>query len=216
VKIQPNSKLVMIGDSITDCNRARPIAEAASWDSLGTGYVSLVNAFLTATTPQARIRVINMGIGGNTVADLAARWSSDVLDLKPDWLSVMIGVNDVWRQFDQRLQTETHVSVDQYGKTLETLIRTTRPQLKGLVLMTPFFIEPNRADPLRKMLDEYGAVVRELAGRHQAIFVDTQAAFDNILTELHPMAMAADRVHPNLTGHMLLARAFLNVIDYTW
>lgn len=216
MKIQPNSKLVMIGDSITDCNRARPIAEAASWDSLGTGYVSLVNAFLTATTPQARIRVINMGIGGNTVADLAARWSSDVLDLKPDWLSVMIGVNDVWRQFDQRLQTETHVSVDQYGKTLETLIRTTRPQLKGLVLMTPFFIEPNRADPLRKMLDEYGAVVRELAGRHQAIFVDTQAAFDNILTELHPMAMAADRVHPNLTGHMLLARAFLNVIDYTW
>ena len=206
----------MIGDSITDCNRARPIAEAASWDSLGTGYVSLVNAFLTATTPQARIRVINMGIGGNTVADLAARWSSDVLDLKPDWLSVMIGVNDVWRQFDQRLQTETHVSVDQYGKTLETLIRTTRPQLKGLVLMTPFFIEPNRADPLRKMLDEYGAVVRQLAGRHQAIFVDTQAAFDNILTELHPMAMAADRVHPNLTGHMLLARAFLNVIDYTW
>jgi len=216
MKIQPNTKLVMIGDSITDCGRARPIAEAASWDSLGTGYVSLVNAFLSATLPQARIRVVNMGVGGNTVSDLAARWSSDVLDLKPDWLSVMIGINDVWRQFDTRLQTETHISVDQYAKTLDTLIRATRPQLKGLVLMTPYFIEPNRADPLRAMMDEYGAVVRELAGRHQAIFVDTQAAFDNILTGLHPMALAVDRVHPNLTGHMLLARAFLNAVDYTW
>ena len=216
MKIQPNSKLLMIGDSITDCNRARPIAEAASWDSLGTGYVSLVNAFLTATLPQARIRVVNMGVGGNTIGDLAARWLSDVLDLKPDWLSVMIGINDVWRQFDTRLQTETHISVDKYAQTLDALIRATRPQLKGLVLMTPYFIEPNRADPLRAMMDKYGAVVRELAGRHGAIFVDTQAAFDNILTELHPMALAADRVHPNLTGHMLLARAFLNAVDYTW
>jgi lysophospholipase L1-like esterase len=216
MKIQPNSKLLMIGDSITDCGRARPIAEAASWDSLGTGYVSLVNAFLTATLPQAHIRVVNMGVGGNTVSDLAARWSSDVLDLKPDWLSVMIGINDVWRQFDSRLQTETHISVDKYAQTLETLIRAIRPQLKGLVLMTPYFIEPNRADPLRAKMDEYGAAVRELAGRHQAIFVDTQAAFDNILTELHPMALAADRVHPNLTGHMLLARAFLNAVDYAW
>jgi len=116
-----------------------------------------------------------MGVGGNTVGDLAARWPSDVLALNPDWLSVMIGINDVWRQFDTRLQTETHISVDEYAQTLETLIRTTRPQLKGLVLMTPFFIEPNRAEPLRAKMDEYGAVVRELAGRYEAIFVDTQA-----------------------------------------
>jgi len=216
MKIQPNSKLLMIGDSITDCNRARPIAEAAGWDSLGTGYVNLINAFLTATMPQARIRVVNMGVGGNTVSDLAARWSTDVLDLKPDWLSIMIGINDVWRQFDQRLQTETHVSVDDYAKTLDRLLSATRPQLKGLVLMTPFFIEPNRAEPLRAMLDQYGAVVRGLAERYQAVFVDAQAAFDSVLTEVHPMSMAADRVHPNLTGHMLLARAFLNAIDYTW
>jgi lysophospholipase L1-like esterase len=216
MKIQPNTKLLMIGDSITDCNRARPIAEAASWDSLGSGYVSLVNAFLTATSPRARIRVVNMGVSGNTVGDLAARWPSDVLALNPDWLSVMIGINDVWRQFDTRLQTETHISVDEYSQTLESLIRATRPQLKGLVLMTPFFLEPNRAEPLRAKMDEYGGVVRDLAGRYEAIFVDTQAAFDNILTELHPMALAADRVHPNLTGHMILARAFLNAVDYTW
>lgn len=215
MKIQPNTKLLMLGDSITDCGRVRPIAEA-SGDALGTGYVSLINACLTATSPQARIRIVNMGVSGNTVRDLAARWSSDVVGLNPDWLSILIGINDVWRQFDTRLQIEEHISLDEYARTLETLIRTTRPQLKGLVLMTPYFIEPNRADPMRAKMDEYAAVVRKLAERYQAILVDTQAAFDSVSAELHPMALAGDRVHPNLTGHMILARAFLKAVDYTW
>ncbi|MCX6039278.1 MAG: SGNH/GDSL hydrolase family protein [Chloroflexi bacterium] len=215
MKIQPNTKLLMLGDSITDCGRVRPIAEA-SGDALGTGYVSLINACLTATSPQARIRIVNMGVSGNTVRDLAARWSSDVVGLNPDWLSILIGINDVWRQFDTRLQIEDHISLDEYARTLETLIRTTRPQLKGLVLMTPYFIEPNRADPMRAKMDEYAAVVRKLAERYQAILVDTQAAFDSVSAELHPMALAGDRVHPNLTGHMILARAFLKAVDYTW
>jgi lysophospholipase L1-like esterase len=215
MKIQPNTKLLMIGDSITDCGRARPIAEAGG-EALGTGYVSLINACLTATSPQACIRIVNMGVSGNTVRDLAARWSSDVVALHPDWLSIMIGINVVWRQFDTRLQIEEHIGLDEYAQTLETLIRTTRPQLKGLVLMTPCFIELNRADPMRAKMDEYGAVVRELAERYQAILVDTQAAFDGVLAELHPMALAGDRIHPNLTGHMILVRAFLKAVDYTW
>jgi lysophospholipase L1-like esterase len=215
MKIQPNTKLLMIGDSITDCGRVRPIAEA-SGEALGTGYVSLINACLTAFSPQARIRIVNMGVSGNTVRDLAARWSSDVVALHPGWLSILIGINDVWRQFDARLQIEEHIGLDEYAQTMETLIRTTQPQLKGLVLMTPYFIEPNRADPMRAKMDEYGAVVRKLAERYQAILVDTQAAFDSVLAELHPMALAGDRIHPNLTGHMILARAFLKAVDYTW
>jgi lysophospholipase L1-like esterase len=90
------------------------------------------------------------------VRDLAGRWQSDVLNLKPDWVSIMIGIHDVWRQFDAPLQTEWHVSLDEYSSVLEQLVRTTRPQLKGLVLMTPYFIEPNRADPMRVMMDMYG------------------------------------------------------------
>lgn len=216
MKIHTNSKLLMIGDSITDCGRARPIAEASHWDALGNGYVSLINAFLTATLPQERIRIVNMGIGGNTVRDLAQRWSTDVLDLQPDWLSIMIGTNDVWRQFDTRLQTETHISIDEYTKTIDKLINAIKPKLKGLVLMTPFFIEPNISDPMRALMDRYGFAVRDLAERHGGIFVDTQAAFNDAMTELHPMTLASDRVHPNLTGHMILARAFLNAIEYRW
>jgi len=215
MKIQPDSKLLMIGDSITDCDRARPIAEAQG-GALGTGYVSIINACLTATIPQARIRVINMGVSGNTVRDLAARWDSDVVALRSDWLSIMIGINDVWRHFDTQMQMETQIDLDEYSQTLERIIQKVLPNLKGLILMTPYFIEPNRADPMRSMMDEYGAAVRNLAERYAAVLVDTQAAFDRVLTDLHPRALAEDRVHPNMIGHMLLARAFLKAVEYTW
>jgi len=108
MKIEPKTKLLMIGDSITDVGRARPIGEGRN-DELGKGYVSFVDALLNSVYPQAAIRVINMGISGNTVRDLKARWQTDVLNLKPDWLSIMIGINDVWRQFDSPKQTEHHV-----------------------------------------------------------------------------------------------------------
>jgi lysophospholipase L1-like esterase len=215
MNIHSNSTLLMTGDSITDCGRVRPVAETVSWD-LGNGYVALIHALLGATCPGQNIRIRNTGISGNTVRDLAARWQSNVLDLKPDWLSIMIGINDVWRQLDAPLQTEWHVSLDEYASILEQLVHTTRPQLKGLVLMTPFFIEPDRANPMRAMTDRYGAVVRYLAGQYQAILVDTQAAFECVLTEVHPIALASDRVHPNLAGHMVLARAFLKALEYAW
>jgi lysophospholipase L1-like esterase len=214
IKIQPDSKLLMIGDSITDCGRARPLADTP--DALGTGYVSLINACLTAVMPQTRIQLINMGISGNTVRDLAARWERDVLAHRPDWLSIMIGINDVWRQFDAWLPSESTIDLEEYRQTLEKLIQTTRPYLKGLVLMTPYLIEPDRADPMRAKMDAYGAAVGELAGRYTAVLVDTQAAFDTVLAELEPQALAADRIHPNLAGHMILARAFLQAVEYTW
>ncbi len=213
--IDPGSKLLMIGDSITDCGRASPVGEAFQ-NGLGSGYVSLVNALLTATYPRHAIRVVNMGLGGNTVLDLAARWEEDVLALQPDWLSVMIGINDVWRQFDAPLHPEWHVSLETYADTLEALIQKTRPRLKGLVLLSPYLIEPNRADPMRAMMDRYGQAMRGIAEKYQAIFVDTQAAFDQVLESMHPMSLAWDRVHPGLSGHAVLARAFLLAIDYVW
>ncbi len=213
--IKPRSKLLMIGDSITDCGRAYPVGEAAN-DGLGNGYVSLVNALLSATYPAHNIQVINMGIGGNTVLDLAARWESDVLALRPDWLSVMIGINDVWRQFDTPRQTELHVPLDVYASTLEELTEKTRPLVQGLVMLSPYFIEPDKAEPMRAMMDTYGAAMRQIAQRQRAIFVDTQAALDLLMKDIHPMNLASDRVHPNQVGHAALARAFLNAVEYVW
>jgi lysophospholipase L1-like esterase len=122
----------------------------------------------------------------------------------------------VWRHFDARLLVERQVGFDEYAATLEKLVRTTRPRLTGMVLMTPYMIEPNRADPMRAAMDRYSDVVRDLAQRYEAILVDTQAAFDQVLEHVHPMALAGDRVHPNLSGHMVIARAFLKAVGFQW
>jgi lysophospholipase L1-like esterase len=210
-KLAAGSKLVMIGDSITDCERARPIGEGL-FGALGKGYVSMVEATLTATMPERRIRVVNMGTSGNTVLGLAARWKTDVLDLHPDWLSVMIGINDVWRQFDLPLQTEEHVLLDRYTHVLGDLVQKTRPMVKGLILLTPYVIESNPSDPMRAMMDRYGAAVKQVASAHNCLFVDVQAAFDAVLRHVHPMALAWDRIHPNQAGHMVIAKALLTAL----
>lgn len=212
--LSARSTLLFIGDSITDCGRD-PTGNPTPWNlnaGLGRGYVELVASHLGAVHPAHAVRIINRGVSGHTVRDLAARWSTDVVAAKPDWLSVMIGINDVWRQFDQPLVPEAHVQPEVYATTLTRLVRTTRPKVRGLVLMTPYFIEPNRADLMRRRMDEYGAIVKEIADRHDALCVDTQAAFDAVLTHTHPMTLAWDRIHPNGTGHMILARAFLAAI----
>ena len=213
IKIHPNSTLLMIGDSITDCGSVSPCSEVVR-DPLGYGYVQLINEIFSACFPQQHIRILNKGISGNTVRNLAARWQSDVLDLKPDWLSILIGINDVWPKFDACQPDAWFVSIDEYAATLERLIHTTCPRLRGLVLMTPYCIEPDRADPMRAMMDQYGDVVRRLAGQYQTILVDTQAEFDSVLTEVHPTVLALDRVHLKPTGHIILAQAFLKAVEY--
>ncbi len=215
MKLEIDSKLVMIGDSITDAGRAQPVGEGL-FDALGRGYVSLVDALLGTVYPELGIRVVNMGTGGHTVRDLDRRWQTDVLDLKPNWLSVMIGTNDVWRQFDSPRQPETHVLPGEYEQTLDALLTRTLPSVPNIVLMTPFYLEPNPADPMRRRMDEYGGIVRELAAQHGTLCVDTQAAFDKVLTAYYPAAIAWDRVHPSQTGHMIIARAFLDTVGFQW
>lgn len=211
MKIAPHNKLIFIGDSITDCERARPIGEGL-FGAVGKSYVQLLEGFLGAIHPAHGIRIVNMGTSGHTVLDLKARWQTDVLDMKPDWLSIMIGVNDVWRQFDLPRQNEIHVLPKVYEKTLNDLAGKTRPKLKGLIMLAPFYLEPNRDDAMRARMDEYGAIVKKIAAKHRAIFIDTQAEFDAVLKHMHSNAIAWDRVHPNIIGHAVIARAFMNAI----
>ena len=216
LRLQKGEKLVMIGDSITDVGRARPIGEGRADDALGRGYVMMVDALLGAVYPERMIRVINMGVSGNTTRDLKARWQTDVLDLKPDWLSIMIGANDVWRQYDSPKQTERHVLIDEYERNLAELVSSTKPQVKGLVLMAPYYIESNRQDAMRATMDRYGAVVKKVAAATGSVFVDTQASFDRVLTTYYPAMINWDRVHPNPTGSALIARAFLTAVGFDW
>jgi len=213
MKVGDKQTLVCIGDSITDCGRTRPVGMK---DGLGKGYVSMIDALLPACCPENHVRILNTGISGNQIIDLDARWKPDVLDLSPDWLSMLIGINDVWRHFDDPLRPDK-VSPQCFEETYRKLLESTRPRLKGgLILATPFFLEPNRKDPMRAKMDEYGALVRNLAGEFDAVLVDLQAAFDRYLRNNPSQSLAGDRVHPNPGGHMIIATTFLTALGTDW
>jgi lysophospholipase L1-like esterase len=203
--------ILFIGDSISDYNRTRPVGEGLA-NAWGTSYVADVGALLNCMYPELALRIINMGVSGNQVRDLDGRWETDVMALKPDWVSVLIGINDVWRQFDSPYMPETHVPLDEYERTYEKLICRTLPTVKGMILMTPYFMEPNRGDPMRARMDEYSAVVKKLAEKHNCTFVDLQTAWDGLFQHMHPCNIAWDRIHPNQVGCMYIAKQFLKAV----
>jgi lysophospholipase L1-like esterase len=208
VKMQDGDTLLLTGDSITDCDRSRPVGEDSG---LGYGYVALVNAAFAAREPQSSIRILNTGISGNRVIHLEDRWQTDVLNLEPDWLSILIGINDVWHQFSNP-QDPNQVDLGRFSATYRRLLDQTRPRLKGLILMTPFLIETDRADPMREKMDAYGKAVVSLAEEFEAVLVDVQAAFDRYLLHRPGTTLCDDRVHPNLIGHTIIAEAFRDAL----
>ncbi len=212
MKIENGQSILFTGDSITDCGRAHPVGERAG---LGDGYVALVDSLLAACCTDCNIRVRNTGISGNRVIDLEARWQTDILDLEPDWLSVMIGINDVWWQFESPLDPN-QVYVERYEATYRKLLDQTRPGLKGLVLMTPYLIEPNLSDPMRERMDAFGSVTQRLSSEYDAVLVDVQAAFDAYLIHRPAQSLSDDRVHPNRAGHMIIAKSLLAAIQFDW
>ena len=212
MKIENNSRIVFIGDSITDCGRDKPIGQN---QGLGNGYVNCVNSLIEANDYEAQFEIINMGTGGNRIVDLEERWSTDVTELNPQWVSIMIGINDVWRQFDCP-RSKNQVSIQKFESVYRNLLENTLNYTKGIILMTPFYIEKNPDDPMRKMMDQYSRVVAKLAKEYKTLFVDTQRVFGRFLMSNPTQMLCWDRVHPNLTGHFIIAKGFLNTIDFKW
>lgn len=211
LEIQAGQTLLFTGDSITDCGRAYPLGEGSA---IGDGYVCQVDALLRARYPQTHVRVLNTGINGHRVTDLRDRWQSDILDHAPDWLSVMIGINDVWRHFDTP-DDPAPVSPELFETTYRALLKRI-PEKTTTLLATPFFIQADPADPMRVMMDAYGAIVKNLAREFRTHCIDTQAAFDAYLNHQPAETLAEDRVHPNPTGHSILAKAFLDSMGFEW
>ena len=208
---EAHDTVLFIGDSISDYERTRPVGEGL-FNAWGRSYVACAGALLNCMYPELGLRVVNMGISGNQVRDLKARWQTDVFDRRPDWVSVLIGINDVWRQFDCPQMPETHVSPEEYEATYEELIKATLPRVKGMILMTPYYMEPNKQDTMRARMDVYGDIVKKLAARYGLTCVDLQAGWDRLFKHMHSTSIAWDRVHPNQTGCMYIAKQFLAAV----
>lgn len=202
-----HQKILFVGDSITDAGRR---ASAAPY---GDGYVAMVRSLLLARYPNLGLRFANRGVSGDTVRHLAARWERDVLAERPDWLSVGIGINDVWRTFGG--DPFEAVPLPEYEATLRDLLGQARQEIGArIILIEPYMIEPDRAQPMRRQMDWYGEVVGRLAAEYGATLVRAQAAFDAALATTAPGDWSSDQIHPNGPGHALIALAFLRAIGF--
>lgn len=210
--IQDKEKILFVGDSVTDDGRARPIGEGNGF-SLGYGFVRLIDSYFAVDYPERRIHTVNMGVSGNTSRDLLKRWDSDVNALEPDWVVLCIGFNDVWRQFDLPSVSECGVCPEEYRQNLNAIADKTKAKM---IWMTPYYLEPNKADPMRARMDEYGAICKEEAAKRGIPCIDLQEKFADILKYRYPAFITWDRIHPGPVGSVVIARAFLKQIGFEY
>ena len=129
-------RIIFAGDSVTDMGSAQPVGEGL-FDNMGHGYPRVIESLVTATYPELSIRFTNSGISGNTSKDLLARYERDVLSLNPQWMSICIGINDVWRQFDSPALTDQAVDPVEYEENLRTMIEQAKMSRTRATLCVP-------------------------------------------------------------------------------
>ncbi len=197
--------VLFTGDSITDCERARPIGDG--FGKMGNSYVSRIFVDTWADFPQNRIHYLNSAISGNTSKQLLDRFDEDVLAYAPDYVCIMIGVNDVWRHFDGcQLSTEL-IEPEETARNMETMIVKTLERGARPIILSPFFLDRNHEDPMRKMVDEINELYKKLAETYNIGYVDVQTPFDEYLKTGSSYILSNDRVHPKSVGISLLARS---------
>lgn len=202
IRFQAGQKILFIGDSITACGRRAPQSP------YGDGYVAEVVRWMTAAHPELGLKFENRGVNGDTTRDLLARWGADVLEEKPDWLFIKIGINDVWRLFDELMLEAVRQDEfkDNYTRLIERALGGTRAHI---VLIEPFLVETDHSERFRRLVMPYQQTVAHLAELYELGLVRLQPAFDRALLHLPAVELSEDRVHPTPLGHMLIAQQVL-------
>ncbi len=210
--IQPTDTVLFQGDSITDAGRDRGSDAPNDPAALGRGYAHYAAAMLLARRDGDAVRVFNRGVSGNRVTNLRDRWQADCLDLQPDVLSVLIGVNDSWHGVAKGTP-ENGVPLDEYEAVYRQILdraKDANPDLR-LVLCEPFTAKCGAVMVLDFFpdIDERRGIVKRLAADYGAVFVPFQQVFDDAAQSRPHESLASDGVHPTVAGHMLMAQAWV-------
>ena len=205
--------VVFQGDSITDGGRARTGNDCNH--TMGQSYAFFLSAQIGALYPERNLTFINRGISGNRVPDLATRWKTDTLDLKPNFLSIMVGINDLLRDGGRE-------TAEQYEQAYDQLLADTIAALPNIkiVLCEPFLL------PVGKYKDNYAvvmvelkkrqAIVAKLAAKYHLPLVRYQKAFDEACQKAPADHWSWDGVHPHYAGHALMAQEWLKTVNQFW
>ncbi|HEX8295321.1 MAG TPA: SGNH/GDSL hydrolase family protein [Chthoniobacteraceae bacterium] len=204
-----NARVLFQGDSITDGNRGR---NQDPNHILGHGYVFLIAAKYGAAFPERNLTFLNRGVSGNKVSDLAKRWPQDTVALKPDLLSVLIGVND----------NSANLPMDQFEQTYDALLaqaRAANPNLR-LVLCAPFTLpagsKKENFEPWNAGIKQRQEIVAKLAQKHRAALVRFQPVFEAACQKAPAEYWMWDGVHPTYAGHQLMAGEWVRAVTAFW
>ena len=205
-------KILFLGDSITDVGRN---TNNGSLISIGQGYPLLVDACLSVKYP-GEYTFENLGISGNRIVDVYARIKADCWNRKPDLVSILIGVNDVWHEFGGH----NGVEADRFYNVYRMLVTDTKralPESRKMILMEPFVLKASATegawDAFRSETEKRAEAVRRIAGETGQIFLPLQAMFDEAAQKMPASYWLGDGVHPTPAGHGLIADAWVKCFE---
>jgi lysophospholipase L1-like esterase len=203
--------IVFQGDSITDAERDKEQIEPNRRIALGSGYVNLIASNLLYKHPHKNLQIYNRGVSGDRIVDLYARWKLDCLNLNPNIISILIGVNDTWHEFGR----QNGVEVDRYENMYREMLDFTKQRLPDvrLVLCEPFVLLCGAVtEAWLPEINQRQQIVKRLAAEFDAVFVPFQNALDTAVNTAPPSYWLGDGVHPTAAGHYLLAQVWLESV----
>lgn len=204
--IKDGDVVLFQGDSITDAGRNREDA-----DNLGNGYPNIVASMFSALYQDKNVKFLNRGISGNRVVDLKQRWNEDCLALKPDVLSILIGINDCWRRFD----SNDYTPAENYKKTyteILTQVKNDLPDTK-IIILEPFVLPyPQDRKAWREDLDPKIHAAREVAKEFCTYYIPLDGIFNQAFIGKENTFWSGDGVHPSSAGHALIAKEWIKLV----
>ncbi|MEM2939005.1 MAG: SGNH/GDSL hydrolase family protein [Candidatus Bathyarchaeia archaeon] len=206
--LKSDEKIVLIGDSITDCGRLKEFLP------LGNGYVCIAANLTTAKYPDRNIKWVNKGVSGDTVQGLVNRWSEDVVEEKPDWVSIYIGINNVAqdKSSNKNLKDLLGAFESSYRKILEKTKNETKAKI---IIFEIFYVASEDMNKREFDVSPYNKIIHKLAGEYKAILVPINVAFKEAVRRRPDCQWTTgDGVHPSPLGHALIALKFLESLGW--
>jgi len=212
ISLNANDTILFQGDSITDANRDRKQSLANNTVCMGSGYALLAGSELLMSNPDKNLKIHNKGVSGDKVYQLAERWDVECIQLKPNVLSILIGVNDYWAVKKHGYTGTIQTYRDDFKKLLDKT-KEALPNVK-IIIGEPYAVIGVKEvdESWYPKFDEFRAAARELATQYDIGFIPYQAVFDKAIKSAPGGYWTVDGVHPNLAGINLMAHAWLEAV----
>ena len=203
--IKPNALVLFQGDSITDAGRNRAVS-----DDLANGYAGKAAALFGQRHPDMGVRFLNRGVSGDRSGDMLARWKEDCIDIKPDLVSILIGVNDTWRRYDANLPS----TAQEYADNLESALRQTKELGARILVMSPVLLPAEDKTHWRSEdFDEKRDACQALAEQYADAYLPMDEIFQQMLAQNPQAAYSDDGVHPNDEGACVIAEHWVRLVE---